>query len=103
MPEVIASRSYDVVVIGGGPAGLAVAVKTWEKGLKTLVVETRDRLGGIPLQCIHPGFGIHYFKEDLTGPEFVYRFIDKLDDTDIDYTVKSYVNKALYISPLEKK
>ncbi len=103
MPDRITKRDYDTVVIGGGPAGIAAALKARKKGLETLVVETRDRLGGIPLQCIHPGFGIHYFKKDMTGPEFVYRFIDKLLSMDIDYTVKSYVNMAKYVSAMEKK
>jgi pyruvate/2-oxoglutarate dehydrogenase complex dihydrolipoamide dehydrogenase (E3) component len=58
---------YDTVVIGGGPAGIAAAIKATELGLKTILIENRDLLGGILLQCVHTGFGLHYFKEDLTG------------------------------------
>ncbi|MCD6360618.1 MAG: FAD-dependent oxidoreductase, partial [Armatimonadetes bacterium] len=57
---------YDVVVIGGGPGGLAAAIKAKKLGLKVLIVDENEYLGGILPQCIHPGFGIHYFKEDLT-------------------------------------
>ncbi len=70
---------YDVVVIGGGPAGLAAAIKAKELGMDVLLLERREYLGGIPVQCVHPpGFGLHYFGgEDLTGTEFIHRFIEK--------------------------
>ncbi|MEM4717676.1 MAG: FAD-dependent oxidoreductase [Desulfurococcaceae archaeon] len=87
---------YDVVIIGGGPAGIAAGVKSTKLGLKTIVVENRDILGGIPLQCVHPGFGIHYFKEDLTGPEFISRFIDELEKSNTEYMLNSYVYSIKY-------
>lgn len=87
---------YDVVVIGGGPAGIAAGVKSTKLGLKTIVVENRDVLGGIPLQCVHPGFGVHYFREDLTGPEFISRFIDELGKTNTEYILNSYVYSLEY-------
>lgn len=96
------SEAYDVLVMGGGPAGLAAAVKAAELGLKPLIIEARDRLGGIPLQCIHPGFGIHYFREDLTGPEFVYRFIDKVGELGVPALTSAYVLRAEYVSPARK-
>jgi len=69
---------YDLVVIGGGPAGLAAAVAARDKGVRSILVLERDgTLGGILNQCIHNGFGLHYFKEELTGPEYAGRFIDK--------------------------
>jgi len=71
-------KKYDVVVIGAGPAGIAAAVKSRKLGLDTVIIENRDVLGGIPLQCIHPGFGIHYFGVDLTGCEFIQRLIDEM-------------------------
>lgn len=64
---------YDVVVIGGGPAGLAAALKAREKAEKVAVLERNDELGGILNQCIHSGFGLHVFKEELTGPEYAQR------------------------------
>ena len=68
---------YDLIVIGGGPAGLAAACAAWEKGLKHILIVERDKeLGGILNQCIHNGFGLHYFKEELTGREYVGRFIE---------------------------
>ncbi len=82
---------YDVIVIGGGPAGLAAAIKSFEYGLKTLLIEVNDRLGGIPLQCIHPGFGIHYFGEDLTGTEFIYRLIEKVKKLGIEHMLRAFV------------
>lgn len=97
------SLVYDTVVIGGGPAGLAAAIKTTELGLKTLVLEQGEVLGGITLQCIHPGFGVHYFKEDLTGPEFIYRFIKKVEDMGIEYYTSAYVESIEYVSLMEKK
>ena len=77
------SLQYDVVVIGGGPAGLAAALKAREKAEKVAILERNDELGGILNQCIHSGFGLHVFKEELTGPEYAQRYIDKVGETDI--------------------
>jgi len=75
---------HDLIVIGGGPAGLAAALAAWEQGTRDILIIERDKeLGGILNQCIHNGFGLTYFKEELTGPEYAGRFIDKLFETDI--------------------
>uniref|UniRef100_A0A7C5YU67 NAD(P)/FAD-dependent oxidoreductase n=1 Tax=Ignisphaera aggregans TaxID=334771 RepID=A0A7C5YU67_9CREN len=84
-------KKYDVVVIGAGPAGIAAAVKSRKLGLDTVIIENRDVLGGIPLQCIHPGFGIHYFGVDLTGCEFIQRLIDEMLKNNVDYILNGYV------------
>ncbi len=83
--------NYDVVVVGGGPAGMASALKSDELGYKTLLVEVSDRLGGILPQCIHPGFGLHYFKEELTGGEFADRFIKKIEKENVEILLSSYL------------
>jgi len=73
---------YDLIVVGGGPAGLAAAYGAWQDGLRKILIIERDaELGGILNQCIHNGFGLHYFKEDLTGPEYAQRFIKMLGST----------------------
>ena len=72
------NAAYDVVVIGGGPAGLAAALEAAERGAAVALAERNDRLGGILPQCIHTGFGLNIFKEELTGPEYAQRFINKL-------------------------
>ena len=83
---------YDLIVIGGGPAGLAAACAAWERGLRRILVVERDReLGGILNQCIHNGFGLHYFKEELTGPEHAGRFIRMLEDTGVEVRLDTMV------------
>ena len=83
---------YDLIVIGGGPAGLAAAYSAWENGLKDILVIERDKeLGGILNQCIHNGFGLHYFKEELTGPEYAGRFVDLLSKTNVDVMTDTMV------------
>lgn len=75
---------YDLIVVGGGPAGLAAVCTAWENGLKKIVIiERENELGGILNQCIHNGFGLHYFKEELTGPEYAARFTSMLKDTGV--------------------
>ena len=75
----------DIVIIGAGPAGLAAAVSAHDAGAEDVLILERDtRLGGILNQCIHDGFGLHYFKEALSGPEYAQRFVDKLKDTNIE-------------------
>ena len=84
-------KKYDVVVIGGGPAGMAAALSALKKGAKVLVVERDVRLGGILNQCIHNGFGLHYFGEELTGPEYADRFVKLVENEDIDVMLESMV------------
>ncbi len=71
-------KKYDLVIIGGGAAGMAAADTAAEKGLKTALIEREDRLGGILNQCIHNGFGLQFFKEELTGPEYAHRFLERI-------------------------
>ncbi len=83
---------YQLIVIGGGPAGLAAANAAYEKGLrKILIIERDQELGGILNQCIHSGFGLHFFKEELTGPEYAHRFIEMLKDTNVQVMADTMV------------
>ena len=83
--------SYDVVIIGGGPAGMAAALASRKQGAKTLILERDVRLGGILNQCIHQGFGLHYFGEEMTGPEYADRFRKMVEAEDIDVMLESMV------------
>lgn len=86
--------SYNVIVLGGGPAGLAAAIEAKKQGASVLLVERESRLGGILKQCVHDGFGLMHFKERLTGPEYAQRFIDEFLNLEIDYVTNSFVIAA---------
>ena len=85
-------KTYDIVIIGGGPAGLAAAVSAKNNGIDDILILERDKeLGGILNQCIHNGFGLHTFKEELTGPEYAGRFISQVKDLGIEYKLNTMV------------
>lgn len=87
----VQTQAFDVVVIGGGPAGMAAALAAHKAGARVAIVEREQHLGGILRQCIHPGFGLSHFKQELTGPEYAQRFIDKVRATDIALFLNSMV------------
>lgn len=87
----VATQAFDVVVIGGGPAGMAAALAAQKAGARVAIVEREQHLGGILRQCIHPGFGLLHFKQELTGPEYAQRFIDQVHATDIALFLDSMV------------
>lgn len=87
----VSTKAFDVVVIGGGPAGMAAALAAHKAGAHVAIVEREQHLGGILRQCIHPGFGLLHFKQELTGPEYAQRFIDQVHATDIALFLDSMV------------
>lgn len=83
---------YDLIVIGGGPAGLAAAYEAYKNGVEKILILERDKeLGGILNQCIHNGFGVHSFNEELTGPEYATRYIEMLSSTNVEYKLDTMV------------
>ena len=85
-------KCVDIAIIGGGPAGLAAAVAATKSGVSNVLILERDKeLGGILNQCIHNGFGLHTFKEELTGPEYAARFIEMARELNIPYELETMV------------
>lgn len=89
--EAVPTLAFDVIAIGGGPAGMAAALAAHKAGAHVAIVEREQHLGGILRQCIHPGFGLSHFKQELTGPEYAQRFIDEVRATDIALFLSSMV------------
>lgn len=89
--DAVQTQAFDVVVIGGGPAGMAAALAAHKAGARVAIVERERHMGGILRQCIHPGFGLSHFKQELTGPEYAQHFIDQVRETDIALFLDSMV------------
>ena len=89
--DAVPTQAFDVVVIGGGPAGMAAALAAHKAGARVAIVEREQHLGGILRQCIHPGFGLSHFKQELTGPEYAQRFINQVRESDIALFLDSMV------------
>ena len=97
-------NNYDLVSVGGGPAGLAAAVSARDNGIESILIIERDKeLGGILNQCIHNGFGLHTFKEELTGPEYAARYIDEVCKRQIEYKVNTMVMDISVLESGDKK
>ena len=100
-------KNYDLVIVGGGSAGLASAVSAYDAGVRNILVLEKDKyLGGILLQCIHNGFGLHEFKEELAGPEYAQRFIDMVNERGIECKTNAMVlnitpDKCVHYSSLQ--
>ncbi|MBO3801867.1 MAG: NAD(P)/FAD-dependent oxidoreductase [Thermoproteota archaeon] len=95
--------SYDLVVVGGGASGIAASIKAKELGIKKVaLIDEKNYLGGVLPQCIHSGFGLVYFKEDLTGPEFTEKLAQKVMETDLDIYTSTFVSKIAYRDYFEK-
>jgi len=92
-------KNADVVVIGGGAAGVAAGAAAAKEGARTVLIERENAPGGVLDQCIHPGFGLHRYKEELTGPEFAHRLIAEIHETDAEILSSHYV---LGIDPIKR-
>ena len=91
---------YDVVVIGGGPSGMEASIQAKKVGCDVLLIERDGKLGGILNQCIHNGFGLKYFKEELTGPEYAYKLAQEVEKNNVNIMLNTFVykirNKKIY-------